>query len=440
MNPTTRDSLSLLKLLDARGVQTASEHFASPRPRRSAPPLEELIPSAERVTTAAGSCYRVTTTCGLSSERSREGFLCPVSEFEVANPGRAFAALTRDPRFADLDPRRIAFIDTEATSLSNGSGTCAFLIGVGRFIESGFIVRQYFMADYTEEEAMIDLVTEDLADAEAVASYNGKCFDIPLMASRWLMQRRRPKFPELHLDLLFPSRRLWRGRFADCRLSTIEIEVLGILRVSDIPSSLIPSIYFEFLRGVGCERMARVFDHHAQDIYSLGALAMAHARAWENPEDARFAHAIEQWGLARVLHASGRLEESLAALERAILAARDEEMEYRLSMHLARTLRRMGRDDEAIEIWKARAAAARVDRLDPLIELAKHAEHRLRDFNQAREWTQQALRIVQNQTELAQWISSGSGSRNNSNEIEKSLRARLERIDGRARRSLAPKC
>jgi hypothetical protein len=392
--PSTRDPIELLKSLQGR-ARPASEHFAAaPTAARSAPPLDELLPHAERLKIDGKTCYRVTQRVDLGTGRSEAGYACPAADYDVRRWGESLALLGRDPRWADIDPERIAYIDTETTGLAGGTGTFVFLIGVGRFDGCAFEVRQYFMEDFADEGAMLAAVDEELARVDAIASYNGKCFDAPLMESRWRLARRRPAFPALHFDLLYPARRLWRLKCADCTLGSIERDVLGVMRVSDIESHLIPRIYFDYVEGLRRTRILPVFDHHAQDIFSLGALARAMARAVEAPEDPRFAHAGEQFGLAGVYFAAGRVSDQLAALERAIVAARDEELGFRFSMHLARRLKQLGRIEEAVEIWTARAGQARADRLDPLIELAKHAEHRLRDFEAARMWTERAIEIA----------------------------------------------
>ena len=48
-------------------------------------------------------------------------------------------------------PTQWAFLDTETTGLAGGTGTCAFLIGVGSIEPAGFRLRQFFMRDYGEE-------------------------------------------------------------------------------------------------------------------------------------------------------------------------------------------------------------------------------------------------------------------------------------------------
>src|SRR5438128_5013290 len=49
---------------------------------------------------------------------------------------------------ASSHPSRWAFLDTETTGLAGGTGTYAFLIGVGSIDASGFRLRQFFMRDY----------------------------------------------------------------------------------------------------------------------------------------------------------------------------------------------------------------------------------------------------------------------------------------------------
>ena len=51
-----------------------------------------------------------------------------------------------------------------------------------------------------------------------------------------------------HLDLLHGARRLWKLRFANCRLTHLENQVLGVEREGDLPGEMIPYVYFEYLR------------------------------------------------------------------------------------------------------------------------------------------------------------------------------------------------
>src|SRR5262245_20524646 len=89
------------------------------------------------------------------------------------------------------NPRSVVFLDTETTGLSGGSGTVAFLVGVGRWSGSGFTVAQHLMRDYNEERAMLLGLQENLAGAQVLVTFNGKAFDIPLLQSRFVLTRQR---------------------------------------------------------------------------------------------------------------------------------------------------------------------------------------------------------------------------------------------------------
>src|SRR5439155_533444 len=87
-----------------------------------------------------------------------------------------------------------------------------------------------------------------------------------------VLARRRWPATLLHLDLLRPSRRVWTGCFDDCRLGTLERDVLGLAREEDVPGALIPSLYFDWLRRRRAAPLARVFAHNRDDVLSLAAL------------------------------------------------------------------------------------------------------------------------------------------------------------------------
>lgn len=444
---TVRRQLELLRKLQGRGVARASEFFAGREAPQAAPGkgerlgvLDRFFPAAEREAPACGgTCRIVRSEARTSGRRTAQGYQCPVETFGGPPRPEALAELTGDPRWAELDPARILYLDTETTSLAQGTGTYTFLIGLGHFdpADAGqFLVEQFFMEDYADEGAIVEVVDRALAQAQALVSYNGRTFDVPLLEVRWRLQRRRLRLPELHLDLLHYARRLWRLRLPNCSLSTVENRILDVTRMSDVDGSWVPRIYFDFTRGIRPERIVPVFDHHAQDIYSLGALAAAVLRAYHTPEDERFAQAQDQWGLARLYAARGRAEEAIVRMETAVLAARDEEFGFRLAMHLAKAYKRLGRLEEAVAVWEARVGQCIPGRLDPLVELAKHAEHTLRDYALARRWAERALALVQDQVELA-WLTQAQAEAEPSAFAQQvaALTRRLTRLDGRKGRA-----
>src|SRR3546814_14484253 len=88
-----------------------------------------------------------------------------------------------------------------------------------------------------------------LSPRTVLASYNGRCYDAPLRKTRYRLARLPDPLGELrHVDLLFPSRRRWRGRWENCRLATIEREALGVVREDDLPGSQAPAAWLQYLR------------------------------------------------------------------------------------------------------------------------------------------------------------------------------------------------
>ena len=64
---------------------------------------------------------------------------------------------------------RFVYLDTETTGLAGGTGTCAFLIGIGTIEGKQFAVRQFFLRDYPEEKAVLAALTEALEPFDGLA-------------------------------------------------------------------------------------------------------------------------------------------------------------------------------------------------------------------------------------------------------------------------------
>ena len=132
------------------------------------------------------------------------------------------------------------------------------------------------MRDYGEEPAQLAALAERLERFSTVVSFNGKAFDLPLIETRLALSRIPFGLAGApHLDLLFPSRRIWKNSLPSCALSSLETEVLGVRRTGeDVPGYLIPALYFDYVRGGDAGPMAGVFYHNVQDILSLVTLSV----------------------------------------------------------------------------------------------------------------------------------------------------------------------
>ena len=73
-------------------------------------------------------------------------------------------------------PPHSCFSDTETTGLAGGTGTYAFLIGVGRYEDEHFRLAQYFMRDPLEEPAQLAALMAFLRPCETLVTFNGKAF------------------------------------------------------------------------------------------------------------------------------------------------------------------------------------------------------------------------------------------------------------------------
>jgi uncharacterized protein len=299
------------------------------------------------------------------------------------------AVLANDPLLKALDYREALFFDTETTGLAGGTGTVAFLIGLGWFEGDSFVTRQLFARDYAEERAtLLDLLTL-LRGRRFLVSFNGKAFDANLLASRFIMNRLPDPLAALpHLDLLHPARRLLSHRLVDRRLGALETAILGFEREGDVPGSEIPQRYFDWLRRRDGRLMADVFEHNRLDILSLAALA-AHLTELIDPEgEPSRRHPGDRLAAARLFLARDRHDEAVRLLDPLVGCASPataREASRELSLHH----RRAGRWPAAAAIWEEMVRRDEKD-LFALVELAKWCEHKQRDFARALELTGQA--------------------------------------------------
>ena len=122
------------------------------------------------------------------------------------------------------------FFDLETTGLSGGAGTHAFLVGCAWFDADGaFVIEQHLMTDFAGERGMLTFVAEDLAQAGALVTFNGKSFDAPVIETRYLFHRLSSPCSQVpHVDVLHPARRFWGGDpMLGCSLIALEQQLLG---------------------------------------------------------------------------------------------------------------------------------------------------------------------------------------------------------------------
>jgi uncharacterized protein YprB with RNaseH-like and TPR domain len=304
-----------------------------------------------------------------------------------------WARVGRTPAIADVDPRRVAFIDIETTGLAGGTGTLAFLVGMGHFLDGHFRLRQYFLESLTQERALLRALSDYLDGFEAVVTFNGKTFDIPLLQTRLVLAGLGVGFTELpHLDLLHPARRLYRERLPSCRLSEIEQWLLGVTRVDDVPGAEVPALYFRYLRYRRGRALLPVFEHNALDVLSLVTLTVYLARLFGGA--ARLTGA-DRLALGRECETEALHDEAVAHYEAALTQELRQADRDDCERRLSRLYKRLGRWADATALWEAIAARPDNRSLYPLQELAKYREHVARDLDGARLVTERALLLLE---------------------------------------------
>ena len=269
----------------------------------------------------------------------------------------------------------LAFFDLETTGLSGGSGTVAFLAAFGSLRDDGALsVRQYFMEDYPAEPAFIETLSAEFSRAEALVSYNGSSFDMPLYAVRRAMNGFGPPDPKPHADVLHAARRLWRTTIGNCSLSSIEDSVLGVRRAGDIPGSEVPEAWFDWVKRGRSGLLARVFEHNELDVRSLAALFFLIAEA---ARGIGWPAACDAVGLAGL---QSRVDEALAerTLRQAIAAEGQDARNRRAARPLMRLLGRNGRPAERDEL-----VGFLPDDAAGLFAKSVHAERRAGDVAEA---------------------------------------------------------
>jgi uncharacterized protein YprB with RNaseH-like and TPR domain len=286
-----------------------------------------------------------------------------------------------DNEIADVAPERWAFLDTETTGLAGGSGTYAFLIGVGRISAEGFRVRQFFMRDYVEEKSVLAALEAHLSEFDVMVTYNGKSYDQPLLETRYRMCRQKPPFSRMrHLDLLFGARRLWKLRLESCRLIQLEQQILGVFRQDDLPGELIPYVYFEYLRAREAQRLVPIFHHNAMDILTLACLTAVVPAAFRTAD----ADTLQRVGLrrgedligiARWLLNAGETARSLNLFKRAIDLGLPDKLLFRSLWDVAAIEKKLDRAAAALQIYTELAGCRNDHRVGALEELAKYYEH-----------------------------------------------------------------
>ena len=306
----------------------------------------------------------------------------------------ALALLTQRPDLARVAPNEIAFFDTETTGLAGGTGTSIFLAGIATLRDDRLHVRQFFLPDPGVEIGFLAALEQELARYRVVLTFNGGRFDLPLLETRMVLNRRAAEWQFLHADLLHPARRLWRRSVTNCALETLGREVLAIERPDDVPGWEIPERYFTFLRSRRLDPMPPVFSHNLSDLLTLAALSVRMTHVVVNTTDANPHHIAERFGLASLLEKQGAWAAAAVQYELILGQATSVVQLGEAYERLGLVYKRLRQSERARAAWEAILDATGGQSVLAAVELAKHYEHRERDYARALAFAEHARDVL----------------------------------------------
>ncbi len=375
--------------LRSLGIRPAGE-LAAPQAKKAVSQFTiDTVVDGHFVQTRQGETF-------ISEQSYKSEYRHGTAPITVNTPLTMLAAWAKDPRFTELALEEYAFLDTETSGLAGGTGTYAFLVGVARFVNGDFQLRQYFIRDPAEEPALLEGLADFLAPCRALVTFNGKAFDAPLLATRYTLHSIPVPFKEYaHLDLLPLARRLWRDRLPSRALKYLEENVLMAPRSSEeVPGYEIPYLYFDYLRSGDASPLKGVFYHNAMDVVAMAALLSHSAALLQDPFSELVEHGLDVIAIAKLFEDLGNWDTAARLFERGLEMKIPEGDFWQAVQRLSRLQKRRGNLGTAVQLWEKAASQGHVY---AHVELAKYYEHNQRDTKSAIQWTERAMRLVAEQ-------------------------------------------
>ena len=415
------DSESLFEKLKSMGVQLGANHLPEPKKKQHSPFIGiETVVNGLDFQTVHGSTF--ITQDQFPTDYQHGIFpLCVEHEMDI------LAAWSGATRITHSGGENVVFLDTETSGLAGGTGTYAFLIGIGYRTQSGFELVQFFMRDPGEEAALLAALDQWLTRFSAVVTFNGKTFDLPLLNTRYVLNGFSSPFQRYeHLDVLQIARKLWRDRLPSRALGELEKEIVHFSRTQEeVPGWLIPQLYFDYLRNGDARPLSGVFYHNAQDILSLAALYGHIADLLKDPLHLVMGtYALDLAAIARLYEDMGLMDQAIVLYQRSLeMGDLPEPFFCKTIDRYAQLHRKQGEWYLAAQLWKR---AAEHGEASACVELSKYYEHHERNYLEALNWAKKALDYF----EVDQYYP-GSGKT-----IEREIEHRIGRLYQRVYRTI----
>ncbi len=310
-----------------------------------------------------------------------------------------FDRITGDRSTGTFNLQKYLFIDTETTGLAGGTGTYAFLVGIGHIELDHIVVRQYVLPDFQHEWLLLKHVENRLVTAEGIGSFNGKSYDIPLLRTRFVLNRIDSVLDDLpHIDILHAARRIWKQRLGSCTLQDLEYAILGQERVGDIPGEMIPQIYFDFIRKRNATLLRDVLEHNFFDIVHLVLLTIEIVRVLEAPRT-KLTHPQDLFSLARYFYQQKQYDIAIPLFEQLSRQENAEESAQNALYFLAMTHKKLGERQKSSAVMH-RLLEVKNNHPGALEELAKYYEHVKKEYRLALDLVKQGLNHIEMMEQL----------------------------------------
>ncbi len=376
---------SLSDKLKALGVSIGTDGVNQPS-KTPKYPIESIV-EGEEINTPFGQAFVIEEV--FTSDPRTENI-----SLEFTASLTNLSAWISNPNIVRYKPESFIFLDTETSGLAGGTGTYAFLIGIGKFTNAGFRLAQYFMRDPFEEPAQLAAVLGALSDSEVLVTYNGKSFDVPLLNTRYISNGEPPPLNSfVHIDLLHLARRLWRDRLESRTLGSIEDNILGAYRTEeDIPGWMVPTIYFDYIKTGDARPLTSVLYHNAMDILSLASLLNHISTILDDPHGGLVEHGVDLIAMGKVFEDMGEFNAAAECYSRGLNLELPTNIHRQAVYRWSIMEKRRENIEKSIKLWRD---AAEYEELYAHEELAKVFEHKIKDYSKAIYWTELAIEIIE---------------------------------------------
>lgn len=268
---------------------------------------------------------------------------------------------------------------------------CVPFIACAAWHEGGrLVIEQWTLHEGRAERPFLAAFLARLAEVARpgtrLLSFNGKSFDLPRLRGRLgRLGLQADVLEQAHVDLVGPARRLYRGVHPDCRLTTLERQILGVHRRGDLQGAEVAAVWDQlqaypndaWVRG----ELALAESHNRADLLGLFALVPAIAAAVRSPRGLAAAMGVARHWVA--LEVRARALDVLAPVVEGWGDTPAQNTErFDALMLLAELHRRGGAFDAAAGCWE-RACSIRPGEPTAHEALAKHLEHRARRLDEA---------------------------------------------------------